>query len=172
MRRDWVLLGAFTLSGCWKSNPAVLPAGRVDFAPKALPTITGWVVESFDTSLTCPDGLPAPLYVVSPATSAGPLPVAVILHSGAFDYVPDPPANDPIGGPHLQDPPRLSREWAIRRVFATLGMYDAADPVEQPLGALPGALAEANVAMVIPGNCWGDWWQQFGGRRQERLCDG
>lgn len=150
-------LGMVVLPGCWRTDLEPLPVGTVPFEPTAMP-VAGWVVEEFETTLECPDASFASIYAVYPTAPTGSIPVAVILHSGSFDYIIDPPASDPIGGPSYQSTARLTHTWAVRKAYATLGMYDDNDPVEQSLGALAGSLATNNVAMILPANCWGDWW--------------
>lgn len=150
------------LCGCWKLDPAELPESVVAFDP-LIGGPEGWVVEEIGTDNVCPDGNTAPFYVVYPETSAAPLPVAVILHSGAFDYAVQPPATDPLAGPHFQPESRLERDWAVRQAFAMLGMYAETDPKEDHFGALAAALANANIAMIVPTNCWGDWWHNKSG---------
>lgn len=150
-----ILAATAFLGGCWKLNPAELPAGRVAFAPAAGGP-AGWVIEEFPVDVMCPDGDNASIYVVYPEVATGSLPVAVLYPSGAFDYVIAPPPTDPLSGAHHQDPPRLNRDWAVRRVYATLGMFEEVYPLEANLGALPAAFANANIAMIVPMNCWGD----------------
>ncbi len=153
-----LLAVVFTASGCWKLETAELPEGEVAFTP-ATPTVADdWTVTSLEMDLECPDGEGVRFYVVHPVDPQGPLPAAVVYHSGAFDYVPAPVPGNPLAGPHFQDPPRLEAAWSIRMAFSTLGMYPEPLAGENHEGALPAALADAGVAMVVPVNCWGDWW--------------
>lgn len=157
--RAWIpVIATVGLAGCWKTDLAELPTAEVDFSPAANPAVQGWLVREFETAALCPDGLPASVFAVYPSAPAGPVPVALVLHSGAFDYVLDPPSSDPLGGVHLRDPERLDHDWSVRKVYATLGMYDDNDPIEDHLGALAATFAVNGVAMVLPANCWGDWW--------------
>lgn len=148
----WLLLG----SGCFRA-PGEAATGPVALAPAA-GELEGWVVQRRDLPLTCPDGTGARLVLAFPEEAAAPLPVAVVFHPGAFDHVLDPDPDDPLSGAHLQEPSRLSGDWAVRSVFATLGMSDDGVPAEEDTGALALALAEQGVAMVLPTNCWGDLW--------------
>jgi hypothetical protein len=148
------------LAGCWKTGRSELPEGVVDFVPAAGGP-AGWVVERYDfpENMLCPDDNVGAYYFVYPEGVPGPFAGALVLHSGAFDYVPEPSLTDPLAGDHFQDPSRLDADWSVRRVFATLGMYEDPDETEEVhTGALPAALATANVAMVLPANCWADWW--------------
>jgi hypothetical protein len=151
-------MGMVCLPGCWKTDLPPLPVGTIPFEPTANPTLAGWVVEEFETTMECPDSSLASIYAVYPTAATGSVPVAVVLHSGSFDYIIDPPASDPIGGPSYQSTTRLTHSWAVRKAYATLGMYDDDDPNEQSVGALAATLATNNVAMILPANCWGDWW--------------
>lgn len=166
-----VALAWLGAGGCWKTELAQLPSSAVAFAPADIAVPAGWVVEPFESALTCPDGERSRYYVVYPEGATTPLPAAVIYHSGAFDYVfaPDPAA--PLDGAHYADPPRLSRDWAARQVFVTLGMVPADTEEEVQTGALPAALANAGVAMILPGNCWGDWWHNLQGAAENQFVD-
>jgi len=152
------LLLTLMLSGCWKLERTEIPDGVVSFAPAANPSLEDWTVTEIELDLECPDGANSRLYVVHPASVDGPMPAAVLYHSGSFDFVSAPNAADPTGGAHLQDPPRLNSEWGVRMAYATLGMYPPPLNGEVHEGALPAALADAGVAMVLPVNCWGDLW--------------
>jgi hypothetical protein len=145
------------IGGCWKVDRAVIPAGEVDFAPE-VGAVDGWTIQQLTLDLECPDGLDARVVLVHPAVPDGPLPTALIFHSGSFDYVFDPSPGSPTDGRHLADPPRLDAAWSVRQAFATLGMYPAQVQGERHRDALPAALADAGIAMVLPVNCWGDWW--------------
>ena len=158
-------------SGCWKTELAELPSSAVAFAPADIAVPAGWVVEPIESTLTCPDGGKSTYYVVYPKGTTTPLPAAVIYHPGAFDYVfaPDPAA--PLDGAHYANPPRLSRDWSVRQVFVTLGMIPADTEAEAQSGALPAALANAGIAMILPGNCWGDWWHNLQGSAENQFVD-
>ncbi|MCB9676558.1 MAG: hypothetical protein H6737_15685 [Alphaproteobacteria bacterium] len=153
----------FLLTGCWKLDRTEIPEGLVAFAPAADPAAQGWTVTAIDIDLECPDGQDTRFYVVHPAAPDGPMPAAVLYHSGSFDFVSAPVATNPTAGDHLQDPPRLEAPWGIRMAFATLGMYPPPLSGEAHEGALPAALASNGVAVVVPVNCWGDWWHNAPG---------
>jgi hypothetical protein len=153
-----VLALALLLSGCWKLELGGIADNVLEFEPAA-GAPPGWLVESVDASLDCPDGSTAAFYVVYPPDAGDePLPVAVLYHAGAFDFVLAPDAEDPLAGTHFSEPSRLDGTWALRQVFVTLGMYPDPDPLAVNTGLLPALLAENGVAMVIPTNCWGDMW--------------
>jgi hypothetical protein len=153
-----VLAGFVTMTGCWKLETAELPEDAVAFTPETPTTAEDWTVTSLEMDLECPDGEDVRFYVVHPVEPAGPLPAAVVYHSGSFDYVPAPVPGNPLAGDHFQDPPRLRGPWSIRMAFSTLGMYPEPLVGESHEGALPAALADEGVAMVLPVNCWGDFW--------------
>lgn len=147
------------LGGCWKDEYAEIPDDVIPFQP-SVAAPEGWLVAGFDVGLECPDGEPGRFYLLYPQQAEGgdPIPGAILYHSGAFDFVFAPDAEDPLLGTHFADPSRLTSQWATRQVFATLGMYPEQD-LSAPLdGALPAALAEAGVAVMLPANCWGDLW--------------
>ena len=122
-------------------------------------TVDDAVVSAFDTDLTCPDGQPARVFAVYRTGTDANAPIAIVLHSGAFDYVTDPDVTGYLDGTHYQGTSRLSREWSIGKVAETLGMPGVdVDPSEENLGALPAALTEADFVQLYPGNCWGDLW--------------
>jgi len=89
-------------------------------------------------------------------------PVAVVLHSSAFDYVLAPDPADPLAGEHYRggvgSVTRLHRDWGIKKVWETLGQGDSVDPTENNTGSLPAAMVEAGMVGVYPINCWGDLW--------------
>lgn len=124
------------------------------------------VIRTYETTLPCPDGNGARFYVVYRTGITEAAPVALVFHSGAFDYELDPTAADgsTLDGVTWRGESRLSRDWADKMIWATLGMFP--DPVsqsEQHLGALPAALADAGVVQLFPGNCWGDLWHNESG---------
>ncbi|RME24903.1 MAG: hypothetical protein D6798_10135 [Deltaproteobacteria bacterium] len=155
-------LAILTLLGCFKPYDE-LPV--LDFAE--VPFDNGLVdsadarVRTFSTGLPCPDGSRARFHLVYRADVTEPVPVAVVLHSGAFDYVlnPEAPPDDPIHGATWRAESRLRQDWADEMVWDTLGMYpEPVEPAEDNQGALPAALVDAGVAQLHPGNCWGDLW--------------
>ncbi|MCO4746027.1 MAG: hypothetical protein KC912_14625 [Proteobacteria bacterium] len=150
------------LSGCWNGEPSSLTTGETAFTPDA-GTLAGWRVQTFDMgneddAFACPDGSGNHFYIVYPDDAEGPQATAVLLHSGAFDWVVEPDPTDPLAGDHFSTDNRLSGEFSAGKVFATLGMYPDIDEEEASTGALALALAERRVTLVIPGNCWGDMW--------------
>ena len=87
------LMSLLMLSACWKLDNPVVDTGRVAFSP-VVGGPDNWFVESFDMSLTCPDGSAARFWLVYPEQadyrahpSVGSIPTAVVFHSGAFDWV-------------------------------------------------------------------------------------
>lgn len=158
VRARGLLLLLPAIGGCWKTDLTELPEGLIAFDPAA-DAPEGWVVQGFEVDqIDCPDGFSPTFYLVYPEAPAGPMNSAVLLHSGAFDYVLSPSANDPLSGDHYQPVSRLSRDWSVERVFVTLGMYPNDDAVEEHDGAVAAALAARDVAFMAPANCWGDWW--------------
>ena len=162
MRRIGLVWLSGLAVGCWKLEPAELPPGQVHFDP-TVGGPEGWLVDSFELPIECPDGESSRIYVVYPKDAESDLPVAVFFHSGSFDYVISPSATDPLAGHHYADTSRLESEWGQRRVFMALGMYPDDSPAEDHQGALATALAEQGVAMVLPANCWGDLWHNHEG---------
>ena len=146
------------LAGCWKLE--VTELAESDIAFEGIEAPQGWVVTSWDlpSDFTCPDGKVARMVAVHPGELSDPLPVAVFLHSGAFEYIErEAGVTDPLAGDAFNDL-RVTRDWSLRRTFATLGMYPSGDASEEHLGALPTALTEQGIALLFPTNCWGDWW--------------
>jgi hypothetical protein len=153
-------LVAFLLSGCFK-----LPADMTELDDTLVPFDNPHVlrddvvIEGFDTDLQCPDGSPARFHMVYPEDLTEPAPVAIVLHSGTFDYVLKHGEEGPLSGPHYHATSRLTGEFAVRKVWETLGLQiDDIDPAEDNQGTLPAALANSGVVQLIPGNCWGDLW--------------
>lgn len=150
------LLLVCALAGCWRLDRPALPDGPEPWLPiEAAPD--GWEILSFTLDVACPDGEPAPLLVVRPRDDATPRPIAVVLHDGAFDYVPTPPDGpDPLDAAHWRSPPRLRADWAARRAAAVLGTWAPPDADGPSTGALAVAFAERGVAVAVPGGCFGD----------------
>ncbi len=117
-------------------------------------------VTSFDAGITCPDGEPASFFAVYREGQTENNPVALVFHSGAFDYVLEPDEEQPLAGEHYYLDSRLERAWSVSKIWETLGMLypRTLDDAEQNLGALPAALTDAGVVQIYPGNCWGDLW--------------
>lgn len=155
-----------TLLGCWSNywwkdydemNP--LDPSRVPYQVDGLEA-TDALVTSFDAGMDCPDGSAATFFAVYRQQQSGPSPVALVFHSGAFDYVLDPDEDQPLAGEHYYLDSRLTRSWAVSKIWETLGMLypRTLDDSELNLGALPAALTDAGVVQLYPGNCWGDLW--------------
>lgn len=166
-----MLLALLTLSGCfsnywWKDLDEMntLDPSEVPYSVPGLEA-TDAVVTSFDAAQTCPDGEPATFFVVYREGVTSDAPVAVVFHSGAFDYVIDPDDDQPLSGDHYYLDSRLTRTWSISKIWETLGMLypRTIDASEQNLGALPAALTDAGVVSIYPGNCWGDLWHDDAG---------
>jgi hypothetical protein len=153
------------VSGCWKTEFATLPATTLEFTAQDAPE--GWLITPIEVDLECPNGENARYYFVYPteeAAEGAALEAAVVYHSGAFDFVFAPTTEDPLAGTHFSAPNRLDHAWAIRHVFATLGMLPNEVETEVHTGTLPVALAEANIAMLFAPNCWGDLWRNRKGQ--------
>ena len=164
-----LLVGA----GCFKAEQTSFPTTGIDFDPgnpefiamAATSNVTvpeDWKIDVYESELQCPDGENTNGYFVYPEGASGSTPVAIIFHSGPFDYVINP-ANQGPNPPTLKSSvsggtSRLERSWAVRRAFATLGMQPDFDGREAQAGAVPIALAEQGVAMFVVANCWGDYW--------------
>lgn len=159
MRWAWAPLLA---AGCWKTDLAELPAAEVVFSP-ATGAVPGWVTREIALPIDCPDGRPSRLIAIHPREPAEPVPVAVLFHSGSFDYVVSPNPTSPLDGPTYAAPSRLGLPWAARHAWATIGMYPSQVTGEAHTGAIATALAREGVASVAPLNCWGDWWHNSPG---------
>jgi len=154
------MITALLLTGCWKpaEDLSVLSFDQVPYDNPYL-TSTDAVVSAFDTQLTCPDGSPSRIFMVHRQELAEDAPVAIVLHSGAFDYVVDPSDQGYLEGRHYRVETRLSRAWSVAKMWETLGLSGVAvDPSEENLGTLPAALTDAGYVQLYPGNCWGDLW--------------
>ena len=148
------------LAGCFN-----LPdeASNIDTTvmPFDNPNVTeeGVVIERMKTELLCPDGELSSFHIVYKPDTTTPAPVAIVMHSGAFDYVMEPGSGGPLSGPHYHANSRLTADFATRKVWETLGLQiDDLDAVENNLGTLPAALANRGFVQILPGNCWGDLW--------------
>lgn len=150
-----------SLVGCWKLDSSQLPVTEVAFEPEAGTLDESWRVQSYEVPLLCPDRSKARFYFLYPESAVDNgdlLPAAVLYPSGSFDFVFAPTPGDVLSGTHFAEPSRLDSGWAIRHTFVTLGMLPEEFETEQHTGALPLALAEEGVAVMIPVNCWGDMW--------------
>jgi len=145
------------LTGCWNTDVADLADGPLDYTPR-VEAPHGWLVENLDDPLTCPDGQSAAITVVYPSDPEAALSVSLLLHSATFDYVLEPLIDNPIGAEHYRTPPALNRDWALRRVFTTIGMYVDQETSDDLNGALAVSLVEQGSVLVVPSNCWGDFW--------------
>ena len=160
MRWTCVALLSLVATGCWKDDLADIPADVFRFDPE-VEAPSDWLIRPLEINLECPDGSPTRFYLLYPseaADSTEALPAAVVYHSGSFDFVFAPDPSAPLTGTHFASPDRLSSEWAVRQVFATLGMVPDLLDNQTHTGVLPAKLAEAGVAVMLPANCWGDLW--------------
>ncbi len=148
------------LAGCFS-----LPSDIAQLDTRAIPfdnehvTTEGVVIESFETDLPCPDGEPSRFQMVYQPGTTAPAPVAIVMHSGAFDYVMEAGSGGPLSGPHYHSKSRLNPDFGTQKVWETLGLQiDDVDPAENNKGTLPAALANRGFVQIHPGNCWGDLW--------------
>lgn len=117
------------------------------------------VISAFDTTLDCPDGTDARFFAAYRSSLTDRAPVAVVLHSGAFDYVVAPDPTGYLNGQHYREESRLGQNWAVAKIWETLGMNPGVvDASEINSGTMPAALVDAGFLVLIPGNCWGDLW--------------
>ncbi len=147
----WMLL-----TGCWQSfsDLPTLDFSEVPYSNPLMATESA-VISVFDTALDCPDGQGTRFAAVYPAGLEGQAPVAIVMHSGAFDYL----LEGTLDGDHYQTPGRLNRGWAVSKIWETFGLsLNPVDASEVNLGALPTALTDAGFVQLYPGNCWGDLW--------------
>lgn len=147
---------------CFRGDLPALPA-TTPFAPAA-GAASGWLVHTTPTGLTCPDGEPAEMVLVHPEQGTGAIPVTVVFHSGAFDYVLEPDPEAPLAGLHYASPDRLTAAFAARQIHATLGMFPPPVELEEHTGQLAAALTGAGSAVLLPPNCWGDLWASRSGQ--------
>ena len=168
-----------TLSGCWSNywwkgydEMNTLDPTEVPYQVDGL-TATDAVVTGFTSTLTCPDGEAASFFAVYREGLSN-APVALVFHSGAFDYVLDPDADQPLAGDHYYVDSRLDRTWSVNKIWETLGMIypRTVDAGELNLGTLPAALTDAGVVQIYPGNCWGDLWHNATNVAQNESVDG
>jgi hypothetical protein len=168
MRTTIIALIALS-TGCWKLDDTLISYDVVPLENQHV-VAENLVVQTFEPSprLECPDGEAATFYAVYDSSITTPVPVAIVFHSGAFDYVKNPAQDDYLAGTHYAADDRLSRAWAKTRVFSMLGMWgETVDPSEAHTGALITALAQQEVMVLLPANCWGDLWHNHSGGRQE-----
>lgn len=169
-----------TFFGCfsnywWKDLDEMnsLDPSEVPFRVEGLQATDAYVT-SFDAGINCPDGEPATFFVVYREGQTEQNPVALVFHSGAFDYVLEPDEEQPLAGEHYYLDSRLMRSWSVSKTWETLGqLYPRSlDDAEQNLGALPAALTDAGVVQIYPGNCWGDLWHNDPGVVDNDAIDG
>lgn len=148
------------LTGCFKPYGDFAELDLSDIAfDNPYATVADGRVASVDSAYTCPDGEPARVFGVYRRSWSGPVPTAVVLHSGAFDYVFEPDAADPRAGESFRQTTRLARPWSLAKAWETMGINPKAVDVEEANGGtLVAALLDAGVAVVVPANCWGDLW--------------
>lgn len=158
--------------GCWRVDPVTLDIDEIAYAPASGGAPEGWSVARIDAPFVCPDDATATTWILRPDAPPGPLPVVILFHSGPFDYELAPDAERPLSGPTWQDPTRLGEPWATRRVLFTLGLATDDDPSEQSTGALAAAIATRGAAIVLPGNCWGDYWHNAVGLSENDPAEG
>jgi len=117
------------------------------------------VIHAFETTLPCPGGEAARFYAVYRRSTAPGAPVAIVLHSGAFDYVMERSDEGVLASPHYHATSRLDADFGSAKVFETLGLQiDDLDPAEDNQGTLPAVLADRGFVQLLPANCWGDLW--------------
>ena len=159
------LLTLLASTGCWKTEFSTPQLEVVDFAPNDVP-VEGWVVTRQTVPLECPDGEDASFLFVYPEDQPAdePLPVALVFHSGAFDFVYEAEPQTPLTGLHYATPSRLDSGWAVKAAFSTLGMYPSEQAEEMHDGSLAVGLAERGYGLLLPTNCWGDLWHNMRGQ--------
>lgn len=155
-------------SGCWKPPLNSLPDSELNFHPFSGDLFENWIVETIDMPLICPDGALNTLTLVRPTGDITPNGTAIVFHPTSFDF-----GYVEMGAKKtFQDPVSLSRDWALRRVYSTLGMYQDGIGTGTMDGSIPQALVEQNIQLVLPGNCWGDLWHNGGDQANDVALDG
>lgn len=165
------LMLGLVLLGCWRpyDDDQSVDWDRVYLENENLDAPT--IVQTYTTSLSCPDGEPAKFYAVYQEDLASDPPVAIVFHSGAYDYVTNQNQADALKGTCVRGESedglcRLSRSWASDRVFSTIGMGTTeVDPDEIHTGTLVAALANRGALALYPANCWGDLWHNEQGHQ-------
>lgn len=151
---------ALLMAGCFQPTED-LSTIDTQVVPYESPHLTddGVSIHRFESKLTCPGGEPAEFFVVAGSETDDTSPVAVVLHSGAFDYVVERSDEGPLAGPHYHAQSRLDAEFGVAKVYETLGLQISdLDPSEDNQGTLPAALSNQGIVQFIPANCWGDLW--------------
>jgi hypothetical protein len=154
-----IALGLWTLAGCWKTEFSALPTDALAFEP-ASGGPADWRVTTFTSDLSCPDDSDPSFLLVHPedGTTDDVFPIAVLFHSGSFDFVLAPVSTDPLHGAHYAEPGRLDAVFSTRQAFATLGMTPDPTGLEVHDGSLVSEFANRGVVTLLPPNCWGDLW--------------
>jgi hypothetical protein len=149
-----ILLACFTP----QADPMIVET--VEFSNDFTEGVTDIVLQPFTyDGLACPDGSDAKFFAVYRTGVTGVMPVVVVFHADAFDYVANPAGDDGLNGQHFTDENRLTAEFGAQKVFETLGLLtEDPDPAEVNRGSLPAALAIQNTFALYPANCWGDLW--------------
>ena len=152
------------LAGCWKPYDSLVPLNfsAVPYEVDGLDS-TDAVITSFESDLVCPDGEAARFFAIYREGDTGPAPVAIVFHSGPFDYILDPDEESPLSGEGYYLDSRLQRTWGVSKVWETMGLLypQQLDDAEVNLGTLPAALTDAGVVQIYPSNCWGDLWHNW-----------
>ena len=153
MQRSLLLFSLMT-SACWKPAFNELPTLQDTFDPRSGDEMEGWEVSVTDLPLNCPDGKNSTLTMIRPIVPGEATSTTLLFHSGSFDYT----YTDVGAQKQFRSSNSLTRDWALRRVFTTIGQY--VDDVEDDAltGAIAQALVEQSSQILIPGNCWGDLW--------------
>ncbi len=137
------------LAGCFKLPGDMHPMDTT-VVPFDNPYVTtdDVVIQGFETDLPCPsncgeEGPPARFYMVYREGATEGAPVAIVLHSGAFDYVMERSESGSLDGPHYHADSRLEPDFSTAKVWETLGLQiEDIDPSEHNLGTMPAALAD------------------------------
>lgn len=104
--------------------------------------------------LICPDGQKSTVTLIRPKDGLSATSTTILFHSLSFDF------NYVEVGAKKQyrDPTSMTRDWALRRVFTTIGHFVDDNPEDDLTGAMAQALVEQGSQVILPANCWGDLW--------------
>ena len=130
---------ALLMAGCFQPTEDLSTIDTL-VVPYESPHLTddGVSIHRFESKLTCPGGEPAEFFVVAGSETDATSPVAVVLHSGAFDYVVERSDEGPLAGPHYHAQSRLDAEFGVAKVYETLGLQISdLDPSEEPIETAP-----------------------------------
>ncbi len=157
-----LVTAGFFATGCFQpvDELADLDFSDMSYTAPGLASSTA-VVRAFDIEThTCPDGEPARMYAVYAEGAADGGPVALVLHSGAFDFiVSHEDDQEPLEGRHYREESRLERPWALAKVWETIGMLPTSvEAGEDNLGTLTVSMVNQGWVQLYPANCWGDLW--------------